>query len=67
MGEPVKRDLCESAKLGRVCIDDLCRGGDVTLCGFDKEAYEEMCREFSDEDDYVEHDNDELCSRERQG
>jgi hypothetical protein len=34
--------LCESAKKGRVCIDDLCRGADVTLCGFDVYEYERM-------------------------
>ncbi len=44
------RDLCDSAKRGFVCIDDICRGCDVTLCGFDKEAYDEMSREFFDED-----------------
>ena len=38
-------ELCDSAKKGKVCIDDLCRGADVTLCGFDKEAYEELLDE----------------------
>lgn len=41
-------ELCESAKKGRICGDDLCYGGDVTLCGFDKEAYDEMVREEED-------------------
>lgn len=45
------RDLCESAKKGYCCIDDICRGSDVTLCGFDKEEYEEMTRDWSDTDD----------------
>ena len=35
--------LCESAKVGKVCIDDLCRGSpDETLCGFNADAYAEM-------------------------
>lgn len=43
---------CESAKKGRVCFDDICRGSDITLCGFDKEAWDEMSREYeSDEND----------------
>ena len=47
----MRRELCESAKKGRVCIDDLCRGADVTLCGFDKDAYDEMLREDDFDDD----------------
>ena len=56
------RDLCESAKKGKVCCDDLCHGMDVTLCGFDKEAYDEMVSEErygsehgdqADEDDHI--------------
>lgn len=42
------RELCESAKNGYICGDDLCYGGDVTLCGFDKEFYDELCREGKD-------------------
>jgi len=34
-------ELCESAKRGNVCIDDLCRA-DITLCGFDRDLYEEI-------------------------
>jgi len=45
-------ELCDSAKKGKVCIDDLCRGADVTLCGFDKEFYESCIAEdaYGDED-----------------
>lgn len=43
--------LCESAKKGRVCVDDVCRASDITLCGFDKYAYEEIMRDWLDEDD----------------
>lgn len=45
------RNFCESAKRGRKCGDDLCYGGDQTLCGFDKDEYDEICRE-SEEPDY---------------
>lgn len=45
------RELCDSAKRGFVCIDDICRGCDVTLCGFDKEEYEEESRIWHSEDD----------------
>jgi hypothetical protein len=53
------RDLCESAKQGKVCIDDLCRSNpDNTLCGFDKSGYDELTRDYEDEyrdyDDYEE-------------
>lgn len=48
-------DLCELAKKGLCCPDDLCHGSDVTLCGFDKEFHEQMSRDLSeyepDEDD----------------
>jgi hypothetical protein len=40
-----RRDLCESAKKGKLCIDDLCHGSDVTLCGFYLDEYEEMLDE----------------------
>ena len=45
---PKLRDLCESAKKGRRCGDDLCYGADVTLCGFDLDLY----REITDEETY---------------
>jgi hypothetical protein len=41
----MKRALCESAKHGRLCCDDLCHNGGETLCGFDPVEYEEMTRE----------------------
>ena len=40
-----RRDLCDTAKKGRVCIDDLCRGVGETLCGFDPDLYDEMLGE----------------------
>jgi hypothetical protein len=46
----VRRDLCESAKRGKLCIDDLCHGVGETLCGFDPDLYAEMLDE--DEPDY---------------
>lgn len=49
--ETMSRDLCESAKKGRVCCDDLCRGGGLTLCGFDKELHEELTRDDEDDDE----------------
>lgn len=42
------RELCDSAKKGHVCPDSLCRGADVTLCGFDKELYEDITRDYND-------------------
>lgn len=47
--------LCESAKKGHACIDDLCRGASVTLCGFDQDDYDAMT---SDEEDFY-HQEDE--------
>jgi hypothetical protein len=45
------RDLCESAKKGKVCIDDLCRSNpDNTLCGFDESLYLELVGEEDDLD-----------------
>jgi hypothetical protein len=45
------RDLCESAKKGKVCPDDLCRANpDNTLCGFDASEYEQLTREYDDDD-----------------
>lgn len=53
------RDLCESAKKGKVCIDSICRGNpDFTLCGFDQSEYEEMTRDYED-DSYVPGDYDD--------
>ena len=42
------RDLCSSAKQGKLCIDDLCHGGGETLCGFCPLEYEEMLDEEND-------------------
>ena len=42
---PFRRDLCESAKRGQLCIDDLCHGGGETLCGFDLQDYQDMLEE----------------------
>ena len=53
------RSLCESAKKGHVCMDDICRGCDITLCGFDKEAFDEMIRDdYRDDLDDREYDDD---------
>ena len=54
------RDLCESAKRGKVCIDDLCHGADITLCGFDKEMYDELVAE-GEEDQFRQDDEDDPC------
>jgi hypothetical protein len=58
------RDLCESAKKGHPCIDDLCHnaalcGGD-TLCGFNQSEYDEISREYFADDDDCEMDVGEL-------
>ena len=56
------RDLCESAKQGHLCPDDLCHGNpDNTLCGFSRELYDEITRDMddSDPDDYEERMNDD--------
>lgn len=46
------RELCESARKGHICPDDLCRSNpDDTLCGFDQSFYEELVRE-SEEPEY---------------
>ena len=39
---PFRRDLCESAKRGKLCCDDLCHTGGETLCGFDLFDYQDM-------------------------
>lgn len=39
------RDLCDAAKKGKLCIDDLCHNGGETLCGFDPDLYAEMLDE----------------------
>ncbi len=55
------RDLCESAKRGHLCADDLCHGNpDDTLCGFDKSFYDEITSQFEDDEPYE--DEDELCA-----
>ena len=47
------RELCSEANAGRVCCDDLCRSNpDNTLCGFDQSEYDQMTRDYSDEDPY---------------
>jgi hypothetical protein len=51
----MKRDLCAVAKLGRKCVDDLCRGADVTLCGFDQDFYDEIVNEA----DYVRQEDED--------
>jgi len=52
-----RRELCESAKKGHVCPDDLCRGNpDDTLCGFDKSFYDEICREYEEPEYYDDED-----------
>jgi hypothetical protein len=38
----MRRELCESAKQGRLCIDDLCHTGGETLCGFCQYDYDDM-------------------------
>ena len=43
-----KRDLCESAKRGHLCIDDLCHTGGETLCGFCQYDYDEVSDEDSE-------------------
>lgn len=53
-----RRELCFSAKNGHVCPDDLCRGNpDNTLCGFDESEYEQMTRDYSDEEPYYDDDD----------
>ena len=55
------RDLCESAKRGHLCLDDLCHSNpDNTLCGFDKSFYEEIAREYEPDNDdgWTEDDDD---------
>ena len=37
-----RRELCESAKHGKLCIDDLCHTGGETLCGFCQYDYDEV-------------------------
>jgi len=38
----MRRDLCESAKRGHLCIDDLCHTGGETLCGFCQHDYDDV-------------------------
>ncbi len=50
--------LCESAKKGRVCCDDLCRSNpDETLCGFNQSEYERMIEDYSETEDWPEFDS----------
>jgi hypothetical protein len=37
-----RRELCESAKRGHLCIDDLCHTGGETLCGFCQYDYDDV-------------------------
>ena len=53
----MSKQLCQSAKKGRLCCDDLCHGGGETLCGFDPDFHEELCSEFSDEEYYDDYDD----------
>lgn len=55
------RVLCDSAKRGKPCIDDLCRNNpDNTLCGFDQSEYDQMTRDYDDDNlDYLEYDPEE--------
>lgn len=54
------RDLCESAKKGRTCIDSICRSNpDNTLCGFSQELYDEITADMEDRDVYIKLDGDE--------
>lgn len=41
----MRRELCESAKRGKLCIDDLCHTGGETLCGFVQQDYDDMVDE----------------------
>ena len=43
-----RTDLCESAKQGKLCIDDLCHTGGETLCGFSLIEYQEMIDEVDE-------------------
>ena len=45
-------NLCEFAKRGHLCPDDLCHGSpDSTLCGFDLSFYEGLFAESEDEEE----------------
>lgn len=41
-------ELCEFAKRGQRCIDDLCHASSVTLCGFDEDKYRDICEDWED-------------------
>jgi hypothetical protein len=41
----MRPDLCESAKHGHWCIDDLCHTGGETLCGFCQFDYDDVTEE----------------------
>lgn len=46
----MRGELCESAKRGSVCPDDVCRACEITLCGFNKELYDEVTRDMDDQE-----------------
>ena len=54
---PFRRELCDSAKQGRLCCDDLCHTGGETLCGFCLIVYQELLDE--DEECTCDMDGDE--------
>lgn len=42
-------ELCDSAKRGQRCIDDLCHSGGMTLCGLDPDFLRDIEDEWDDE------------------
>ena len=54
------RELCEAAKKGECCIDSICRGADVTLCGFDKELFDDITRDWDEREECFPDDEEEL-------
>lgn len=57
MSSAPRRDLCDSAKRGKLCCDDLCHTGGETLCGFDLDDYRDICEEW--EPEYQQQDDEE--------
>ena len=56
------KKLCDDAIRGKICCDDLCHGGDETLCGFIPHLLQEM------DEDYGEYEDDEFdCGMDRNG
>jgi len=51
----MRRPLCEAAKRGHLCIDDLCHTGGETLCGFCPYDYDDM---VDDENNWQQEDED---------